>query len=258
MRPSAIRIRPEARSGGPGRAHPSRCRGGATSRWSSRAAGRPARPHLAAAPPKNHSKHGVLSRFVPHPKTFGRPQTTLDGSTHATGWRRGQSRANPSRDDFGQVPAAERTRPGPDAAAGRCVGRVAARLRHRSRRARRAGDHRTAGRATADWRSSATSTTGTASGPPGLKGTGSLQSSPPFSRCIWDDFSDLGRSAGETRGGRREAGRRVPEVVSRAGFGGPGLSRPVWRSSLAECVCARASRHPGISRIVPDHPGSKL
>ena len=27
--------------------------------------------HLAAAPPKNHSKHGVLSRFVPHPKTFG-------------------------------------------------------------------------------------------------------------------------------------------------------------------------------------------
>ena len=40
--------------------------------------------HLAAAPPKNHSKHGVLSRFVPHPKTFGRPQTTRSAVHYVT------------------------------------------------------------------------------------------------------------------------------------------------------------------------------
>ena len=78
---------------------------------------------------------------------------------------------------------------------------------------------------------------------------GSLQSSPPFLVSIWDDFSDLGRSAGETRGGRGEAGCRVPEVVSRAGFGGPGLSRVVLPS-------AYATPRESASRNIPHSPGS--
>ena len=38
-------------------------------------------------------------------KTAVSPEQTRSASIGATGWRRGQSRANPSRDDFGQMPA---------------------------------------------------------------------------------------------------------------------------------------------------------
>ena len=69
-----------------------------------------------------------------------------------------------------EVPGTDGARPVPDAAVGRCVGRLAARVRDRSRRAGRESPSPTAGRATRGWRNSATSTSGAASGPPGPAG----------------------------------------------------------------------------------------
>ena len=76
--------------------------------------------------------------------------------------------------------------------------------------------------------------------------SGALRGNPRFFPGISGDFGWVRarNCAGETRPG--EAVRRVPGIVSRACFRGPGLSCTVWGNSLAEWpVCARASRHPG-------------
>ena len=52
--------------------------------------------------------------------------------------------------------------------------------------------------------------------------SGIASGSPPFSRCILGAFGGHGKSAGETRGGRGEVACRVSQIVSQAGFRGPG------------------------------------
>ena len=82
--------------------------------------------------------------------------------------------------------------------------------------------------------------------PAGARTPGALRGNPRFFPGISGDFGWVRarNCAGETRPG--EAVRRVPGIVSRACFRGPGLSCTVWGNSLAEWpVCARASRHPG-------------
>ena len=60
----------------------------------------------------------------------------------------------------------------------------------------------------------------------GARTPGSLRGSPPFSRCMWGDFGGRGRSAGETRDDRGEVAAGLQEIVSRAGFRGPGWALP--------------------------------
>ena len=54
----------------------------------------------------------------------------------------------------------------------------------------------------------------------------SHRGSPPFSRCMWGAFGGRGRSAGETRDDRGEVAAGLQEIVSRAGFRGPGWALP--------------------------------
>ena len=55
---------------------------------------------------------------------------------------------------------------------------------------------------------------------------GSCRGSPPFSRYLRGDFSNLGRRPEEARCVQDEAERWVPEIVSRARFRGPGWALP--------------------------------
>ena len=78
---------------------------------------------------------------------------------------------------------------------------------------------------------------------------GGSRQGPPFSRCIWGDFSNLGRSAGETRGGRGEAASGVRAIVSRVGFSGPGPGKS--RDRTAHHVSPSTPTHCSLSRFPP-------
>ena len=114
--------------------------------------------------------------------------------------------------------------------------------------------------------------------PPSLAGArapGSLGDGPEFFPWISGNFSSRGRGAEKTRHVWSEVAAGVRMIVSRAGFRGPGgahvrASRdtpPTDGGSglgTAQCCrpprprCARASRIPGSSRVIPDYPGLKL